>query len=293
MITSKTKLYGVIGDPIEHSLSPILQNLLLERLQEDARYVAFHVSADNLADAIRGMRALGICGLNVTVPYKEKVLTHLDKISPQANLLGSVNTITNVNGTLHGYNTDVPGFTNSVANLRYKFNKGRVILIGAGGAARAVVFALKELNVSDLFLCDLSLEVTEPLVEKCRNEFEMENVQGVAIDDASLFDVIHSCSVLINATPVGMSPNVSKSPLPDNFALHRKMLVYDLIYNPAKTRLLLDAEKSGALIQNGLDMLIFQGVASMEIWTGQKIDVDEQLLHEIRITLNSAMVTHG
>lgn len=292
MITSCTKLFAVIGDPIEHSLSPILQNWLLERHDIDGRYVAFHVSPDKLAEAIKGMRALGICGLNVTVPHKEKVLAHLDELSPEARLLGSVNTIVNDNGMLCGFNTDVPGFIDSVAKVRRHFCKSRVLILGAGGAARAVVFALKKLDISELILCDLSLLDTEPLVRKCRSDFGLKNVSGMAIDDGRLSNIVGSCSVLINATPVGMSPHIGKSPLPKDIFLHSGMFVYNLIYNPMETQLLKEAKKAGAVIKNGLDMLIFQGVASMRIWTGKQIHLDESSLTEIRSILNDAMVDH-
>jgi shikimate dehydrogenase len=292
MISSQTKLYGVIGDPIGHSLSPILQNWLLDRYGIDGRYVAFQVTPDNLANAIHGMQALGIHGLNVTIPHKEKVLAYLTTLSPDAQLLGSANTILNKNGILHGFNTDVPGFINSVENLHQKFFQSRVIVLGAGGAARAVVYALKKLEISELVLCDLSLTETKPLEDKCRAEFGLTNVNSWAIDDPRLIDIVNSCSVLINATPVGMLPNTDRSPLPDNIPLHKEMLAYDLIYNPAQTKLLADAQKSGAIIKNGLDMLIFQGAASMSIWTDKQIDLEQSALNEIRYILNKAMIVH-
>lgn len=289
MISSKTQLFGVIGDPIEHSLSPFLQNWLIDRYHIDGRYTAFHVLPVDLADAIRGMRALGIHGLNVTVPHKEKVLAYLDNPSPEVRLVGSANTILNDNGFLQGFNTDVPGFINSVDQQFNFFKNARVLIIGAGGAARALAFALKSLLVSELILSDLSMKVTEPLLNKCRKEFGMSNVRGLSINDPEFAEIVPSCDVIINATPVGMAPHTDRSPLPAGIQLHQEMMVYDLIYNPAKTRLLSDAEKAGARIKNGVDMLIFQGVESMKIWTNKDIRLNNKALSELRSLLNNAL----
>jgi len=289
MIRSKTRLLGVIGDPIEHSLSPIFQNWLLHKIGFDACYVAFHVMPEKLEKAIQGMRALGVLGLNVTVPHKEKVIPYLDELETDVQVLGSANTILNEKGKLKCFNTDIPGFLKSVQDLDTFFKNEKAVILGAGGAAKAVAYALKKLAVRELIVCDLAIADTEAFIRKCLSEFGMDNVKGFAISDARLSEIIQSSSVLINATPVGMAPHKAQSPLPENIHLHKDMLVYDLIYNPSKTRLLQQAQKSGALIRNGLDMLIFQGIASMEIWAHVKINLNCQEINELRSILNKAM----
>jgi shikimate dehydrogenase len=266
-----TKIYGVIGQPIAHSLSPLMHNAAFAAAGQKAYFTAFAV--DDLASAIAGIRALGIAGVSVTLPHKTEVIKYLDWISPEAREIAAVNTVINRQGQLCGYNTDVAGALNALTK-RVDLAGKRVLILGAGGAARALVYGTVKAG-AEVAIANRTSERGQMLAEEFGAQF-------LSPSEISKF----SPEVLVNTTSLGMFPNVEALPLAESF-LNSSMLVMDIIYNPLKTRLLKAAEKSGAVIVDGLEMFVGQGALQFELWIGEKAPLKvmretvlEQLLHK-------------
>ena len=272
MITGVTRILGVIGDPIGHTSSPAMHNAAIAALGLDYAYVAFHVRPDELGQAIEGMRALQIAGLNVTVPHKQGVMAHLDEVSAEAVAIGAVNTVVNCQGRLVGYNTDAFGILESLKrDGGVERLPAQVALLGAGGAARAILYALLQCEEVERILllnrtCSKAESLAEDLDQSGRVVVEGMNASSVAEVD-----------LLINSTSVGMYPQEEASPLADASVLHADMLVADIVYKPLKTRLMMQAEAVGARAFNGLGMLAWQGARSFELWTGSAPPVDAMM----------------
>ena len=272
MITSRTGLLGVIGYPVEHSSSPAMHNAALARTELDFAYLPFAVPPDRVAEVPVAMRTLGIRGLNVTVPHKVAVMEGLDEISEEARVIGAVNTIANQDGRLTGYNTDAEGV---IASLRADGGldslPGAVALLGAGGAARAILYALLQAEeVEDVLLLNRTVEKAEALAADLDPEARRVRVGTLGGGDA-----ICEAGLLINATSVGMHPGPEASPLPDPSVLHDRLTVLDIVYKPRRTGLLAQAEEAGARTVDGLGMLVHQGARAFEIWTGVAAPVEE------------------
>ena len=272
MITSRTGLLGVIGYPVEHSSSPAMHNAALARTELDFAYLPFAVPPDRVAEVPVAMRTLGIRGLNVTVPHKVAVMEGLDEISEEARVIGAVNTIANQDGRLTGYNTDAEGV---IASLRADGGldslPGAVALLGAGGAARAILYALLQAEeVEEVALLNRTVEKAEALAADLDPESRRVHVGTLGGGDA-----IGAAGLLINATSVGMHPRPDASPLPDPSVLHDRLTVLDIVYKPRRTRLLAQAEEAGARTVDGLGMLVHQGARAFEIWTGVAAPVEE------------------
>lgn len=261
-INGKTRITGLFGYPVEHTLSPAMHNAAFEAMGLDYCYVPFLVHPEYLEDAVKAIRALGLSGVNVTVPHKEKVLLFLDEIHEEASFIGAVNTIVNSDGKLTGYNTDGRGFIQSLLENDISIEAKNILIIGAGGASRAISYYLSQ-KTQTLSLYDIDKEKLEKLVQdlkKIRN-----NVSR--LDDISN---IEKYQIIINATPLGLK---EKDPLPFNVSLLKKeQTVCDLIYK--QTRLLEEASKKGCVTLNGLGMLLWQGVFAFELWTGKKPPVE-------------------
>jgi len=272
-VSGRTKVCAVIGDPVEHSLSPCFQNAAFQHLKLDFIYVAFTVKAENLGDAISGVRSLGIYGLNVTMPHKISVIKYLDELDERADRIKSVNTILNRNGKLIGYTTDGIGVLNALKYNGIDPEGKKVVILGAGGAARSASYALSEV-AGELVILNRTIERARNLASKVRKLIGSHvNVKWDGLTEESLRREIREADILINATPVGMSPDVNGT-LVEKRLLHPDMVVFDMIYHPLKTRLLREAEEVGAKTINGLSMLIHQGAASFKIWTGVEAPVD-------------------
>jgi shikimate dehydrogenase len=261
-INGKTRITGLFGYPVEHTLSPAMHNAAFEAMGLDYCYVPFLVHPEYLEDAVKALRALGLSGVNVTVPHKEKVLLFLDEIHEEASFIGAVNTIVNSDGKLTGYNTDGRGFIQSLLESGISIEAKNILIIGAGGASRAISYYLSQ-KTQTLSLYDIDKGKLEKLVQdlkKIRN-----NVSR--LDDISN---IERFQIIINATPLGLK---EKDPLPFNVSLLKKeQAVCDLIYK--QTRLLEEASKKGCVTLNGLGMLLWQGVFAFELWTGKKPPVE-------------------
>jgi shikimate dehydrogenase len=248
-------LYGVIGNPVGHSLSPVMHNAAFQKAGVAAFFGAFAVAEDQLAAALAGMRALGIKGFSVTIPHKVAVIEQLDEVDEEARRIGAVNTVINRGGRLCGSNTDAPG---ALRALREKIDPAgrRVLVLGAGGAARALVYGLTRAG-AEVFIANRSPEKGRRLAA----EFA---AAAIAISELKDF----SCEILVNTTPVGMFPAVDRMPVPESL-LKPGMVVMDIVYNPLRTRLLAAAAARGAAIVDGLGMFVGQGALQFELWTGR------------------------
>ena len=271
--SGKTKVCGVIGDPIEHTMSPVMHNAAFREQGLDFIYAAFRVKKEELGKAIDGMRALNIRGLNVTIPHKVAVIPLLDKLDPLAEKIGAVNTIVNDDGILTGYNTDATGFLQALLERGIEPPGKNVVVLGAGGASRAISFALAERG-SHLIIIN-RLEEFDWAVELARHisqSFKKE-VEALELDENNLAKVLEKADILVNATSVGMSPNADKSPVSAGL-LKPDLAVFDIVYNPIETKLLKEAKAAGAETVGGIDMLAWQGALAFEKWTGRKAPLD-------------------
>lgn len=272
-VNGKTKIAGIFGYPIEHTLSPEMHNSAFKALGMNNCYVPFSVSPDELAYAVQSIRSLDLLGVNITVPHKENVMPLLDRIDKEAAFIGAVNTITNKEGTLTGYNTDGRGFMSSVSEQGISVEGKDIFIAGTGGACRAVSYYLSE-KASRLFLFDIDRPKAEKLANDLK-EFRDNVYTAEDINEAG------NAGIMINATPLGMKAD-DPSPV-DPGLIKSSMVVCDLVYK--KTRLLQEAEKKGAKTIDGSGMLLWQGVLAFELWTGVRPPVDimrEVLLSKIR-----------
>lgn len=272
-ISGKTKVCGIIGNPIGHTMSPVMHNAAFKKLGIDYSYVPFRVSKEELGEAIAGIRALNIRGINVTIPHKVAVIPLLDKLEPLAEKIGAVNTIVNDDGILTGYNTDASGFLQTLLEKSIEPGGKNIVILGAGGASRAISFILAERGAHLVILNrQLELDWAEELAHHISQSFKKE-VKALELNKENLAMVLEKAEVLINATSVGMSHEIGETPVPAEL-LKPGLVVFDIVYNPVKTRLLREAEAAGAETIGGLDMLVWQGVLAFEKWTGQKAPFD-------------------
>ena len=273
MVSGKTKLCGIIGDPVEHSMSPAMHNAAFRELGLDYLYLPFRVKKEDLSKAIEGMRALNIKGLNVTIPHKVAVLQFLDKLDPLAEKIGAVNTIVNDDGVLIGHNTDAAGFLQALLQSGVEPEGKNVVIMGAGGASRAISFILADRGAKLVILNRLlELDWAEELAGSISKTFSRE-VTALELNKENLAGALEKTDILVNATSLGMSPNTDETPIISDL-LRPNLIVVDIIYNPVKTRLLREAEAAGAKTVSGVDMLIWQGAIAFEKWTGRQAPVE-------------------
>lgn len=282
MITSKTQLVGLFGHPVSHSQSPMMHNAAFAQMGLGFAYVAFDVDPADLEDAVRGIRALGLRGINVTIPHKVAIMPMLDEIDPLAKRIGAVNTVVINDGRLIGYNTDGMGYVRSlVEETGIVLDQQIVTMVGAGGAARAVAFTLAEKGVKEIRIMNRSRERAQILAEHVGTI-----VPTKIVEQADGMDAIADSSLLINTTSIGMLPNVQEMPVPSEW-LHNKLTVSDLIYNPLETRLLGEARAIGATVHSGVGMFVNQGALAFELWTGQEAPTEtmrEIVLQQLKKT---------
>lgn len=269
-ISAKTKVCGVIGDPVEHTMSPVMHNAAFKKLGMDYRYLPFRVSKEELGRTIADMRALNIRGLNVTIPHKVAVIPFLDKLDPLAKEIGAVNTIVNDDGVLTGYNTDATGFLQALLDNGVEPEGKRVVILGAGGASRAISFILAEKGAR-LVILNRRLNRAKELARSVSRS--SKDIAALKLDEANLAKAMEGAEVLVNATSVGMSPGTGETPLPARL-LKPGLVVFDIVYNPVRTRLLREAEAAGARTISGIDMLVWQGAMAFEKWTGRKAPLE-------------------
>lgn len=266
-ITGSTRICGIIGDPVEHSMSPVMHNAAFEALGLNYVYLPFRVHREGLKAAISGMRALNIAGLNVTIPHKMAVIPFLDKLDLLAGRIGAVNTIANENGELAGYNTDASGFLEALRAQGVESEGKRIIILGAGGAAKGISFILAEAGAS-LIILNRTLYRAKELASQIAQDCQ-QKIEAMTLNEANLKRAFDRADILVNTTSVGMTPDVDRTPVPGNL-LGSRLVVSDIVYNPLETRLLREAKAAGARTIDGLDMLVWQGALAFEKWTGQK-----------------------
>lgn len=265
---SHTLMFGVIGDPIRHSKSPVMLNRAFRESGINGAYAAFHVTPDQLQQAIAGLRGLGFRGLNVTIPHKIEVMAFLDEISDGAKAAGAVNTIVNDNGRLIGYNTDGIGYVRSLKEeAEPNLNGKTIVVLGAGGAARGILWALAQESPAAILVANRTESKASELAASFSPDYRIS-----AIPWSNLQEACSTADVVINTTSVGMSPNVADLPLDPSW-LKPGSVASDLIYNPLKTAFLQQAEQLGCRIHGGLGMFIYQGAYAFEYWTGKPAPV--------------------
>lgn len=262
------RVYGIFGDPIEHTLSPLMHNVAFKVLEMNAVYMPFRVTAENLSGAVQAIRSLELGGVNVTIPHKEAVTAYLDHLQGDALLTGSVNTIVNRDGVLYGYSTDGEGMLLSLQKEAGFSPQGkRVLLLGAGGVARAAAFTLIREGVEELSLVNRTLQRAETLAEQIREKTGFV-VRCFTYEDSALPDYLGQLDLVVNGTSVGMYPQTkARPPLPLD-KLSPACLICDLVYRPLETELLKEAKKHGLRTLGGLGMLLYQGVLAFQHWTG-------------------------
>jgi len=272
LISGKTRICGLIGDPVEHTMSPAMHNAAFRETVIDYRYVPFRVKKDELGQAVQGLRALNFRGFNVTIPHKVAVLQFLDKLDPLAEKIGAVNTVVNDNGVLTGYNTDASGFLQALLERGNEPAGKNVVILGAGGASRAISFILADRGANLVILNRFQeLGWAEELASRITQMFTRE-VEALELNRENLARVLGKTDILVNATSVGMNPDTDETPVAVD-QLRPGLLVFDIVYNSMKTRLVREAEAAGADTISGLDMLIWQGAIAFEKWTDQKAPV--------------------
>lgn len=269
-ISGKTKICGVIGNPIQHSLSPTIQNAAFNHLNLDFIFTAFKVKDKELELAIQGMRSLNIYGLNVTMPHKTSVINYLDEKDPLVSSLNSANTIINRKGRLFGFSTDGIGAIKALQENGVDLSSSKVLLLGAGGAGRAIAFSIAE-KVEDLVVLNRDPAKVKNLEFDLK--LNLKNIHYGLLSENSLKQNLRSSDVLINATNIGMTPNSSLSIIKPKL-LTSDLTVMDIVYTPLETKLLADAKKVGAKTIDGVEMLIYQGAASFELWTDKKAPIE-------------------
>ena len=270
-ISGRTRICGIIGDPIEHTVSPAMHNAAFKNKGVDYLYLPFRVNRQELGKAIEGMRALNIRGLNVTIPHKVAAIQFLDELDHLADRIGAVNTIVNDNGVLTGYNTDATGFLQALLEKGIEPKGKKVVILGAGGASRAISFILAERG-SSLVILNRTWDKAKICADRISQILRGE-AMALKLDRENLAAALSQADILINATSVGMSPNINETPVTSNL-LKPGLVVFDIVYNPIKTRLQKEAEAAGATVISGLDMLVWQGALAFEKWTGQQAPVD-------------------
>lgn len=272
MITAKTKLLGLIGYPATYSLSPVMHNAAFKRLGLDYIYVVFSVQDVHLKKAVEGLKAINFIGANVTIPHKETIREYLDEVSKEAELMGAVNTIKNVEGKLWGYNTDGYGFIKSLKERSgISLKNKKIFILGAGGAAKAVALSLAVEEVSDIVITDKLKEKAISLSGYLEEKVSCRSV-AISLEDVDIGEKINNADIIINATPIGMK---KEDPLLINIKhLRENQIIYDLVYSPLETLLLKEAKELKLKTINGLEMLLYQGAKSFEIWTGKNAPIN-------------------
>lgn len=277
LITGHTQLTGLLGSPVSHSISPMMHNEAFEQLGLDYAYLAFDVGTEQLKTAVDGLRTLNVRGFNLTMPNKNLICKLCDQLSPAAQISGAVNTVINDNGTLIGHTTDGIGYMRSVKEAGHDIIGKKMTLLGAGGAATAILVqaALDGVSAISAFN-NRSSSFT-------RMEHVISELKSVSSCDIHLYDYsdseilrreIADSTILVNGTSVGMAPNTDASIITDSSMFHKDLIVSDVIYNPEETKFLRMAKEAGCATFNGLYMLLYQGAEAFKLWTGQEMPVD-------------------
>ena len=276
-ITGHTRLTGLLGSPVAHSMSPLIHNEAFRALGLDYVYLCFDVGEETLPTAVCGLKAAGIRGFNLTMPNKNKIMELVDRLSPAAELIGAANTVVNDNGILTGFNTDGIGFMQSVRDAGHEITGDTMTLLGAGGAATAIAAqaaldGLKEIRIFARPTSRFHRRI-QVLTDKINQTTDCRAFLYDNADQKALQNSLDTSTILVNATSVGMHPDTGESLITDPSYFHKGMIVSDIIYEPRKTRLLSLAEAAGCQTLNGLYMLLYQGAEAFRLFTGHDMPV--------------------
>lgn len=273
-IKGSTSLAGLLGYPIKHSKSPQIHNTAFEALNLDHVYLAFEVEDGHLEEALGAMKVLDAIGFNVTMPHKNKVVELLDEVSEEVKIIGSVNTVKNEKGRLIGYNTDGKGFIKALQEAGADIRNKKIVMAGAGGAARAIAIQLAFDGAGEIVMFNRTLSTAEKIVNSINSNIASRRARAFQMDEAVMKEELKEAALLINCTSLGMKNAIDQSIVTDTETLHSGLFVSDIIYDPPKTKLLSIAEEVGCRTMNGLGMLIWQGAIAFKIWTGKEMPVD-------------------
>lgn len=275
-INSTTQLATLIGHPVSHSFSPYIHNFLAEKYNLNLKYLCFDVEPNQVAEALAGIKALGIIGSNVTIPHKIKVMESLDAIDRNAALIGAVNTIKNENGKLTGYNTDGIGFIKSVLDEGHQLEGKNVMVLGAGGASRAIIIELAAQKVSKISIRNNTLAKAEELASVVRTHFSEVDIEVAPLDVKE--EELYGVDFIINTTPLGMSSHKALCPINENITPPTGLVACDIVYTPHDTKFLQWATRNNLQVVHGIGMLINQALESFSIWTGIEVNAYDEVL---------------
>lgn len=274
-INGKTKVMGLIGHPVEHTLSPVIHNTIAECMGENMVYTAFPATEDTQA-VLKGAFALGIQGMNVTVPYKSAVIPYLADIDNEAKIIGAVNTLVRTEDGFKGYNTDLKGLYRAITSEGIRLEKSRVIVIGAGGAARAAAFMCAFHGAESIVICNRTVEKAENIAREIQEKTQFGNIRAISIAD--WMSIKGEGYLVLQATKVGLYPDTEASPIEDEAFFEKAAVVYELIYTPQETKFMRLAKGKQIPAYNGLKMLLYQGVAAYEMWN--RVQVPEEIVQK-------------
>jgi shikimate dehydrogenase len=268
------KQFAVIGHPIGHSLSPLMHNTAFKLLGLHHQYEALDIEPSALRQTIERFREQGFGGFNITAPHKVTVIPYLDQISPEAEAIGSVNTVVNTNGILLGTNTDTLGIQQSLEHFRSEIENSKCLIMGAGGAARSVAYVITR------YFRNVHITIAARSLERAQNigdeiSSKTNTIQIIDISGNKFNKAVSESRLIINATTLGMFPRVLDSPIPDQQWISNKQIVFDLVYRPLRTRLLKDSIAAGARTIGGLEMFVYQGAAAFRLWTGMEMPLEQ------------------
>jgi shikimate dehydrogenase len=273
---ANTELIGLIGHPIKHSYSPFIQNYAFDLMNLDYIYLPFDVPSENLKNTVNGVLAFGMKGINVTLPHKEKIIKFLDELSEEASIIGAVNTIVNDHGKLIGYNTDAYGIIETLLPFKDKISGSKVSVIGAGGSARAVIYTLlRHFKPEEINIINRTHQKADTLVNDFSLKMRYDSFHTFELFPPDNVETLNSSRLIVNATTIGMFPDVDDTITDIEASFNADQIVFDLIYNPTKTKFLQLAESQGATIVGGLQMLIYQAAKSFGLWTGVEMPASE------------------
>lgn len=272
-INGTTRLLGLLGDPVEHTLSPVIHNNLGKHLQKNIVYVPFHVTSDRLQEAVEGAFALNVLGMNVTVPHKNQVMDYVTDLDPAAKAIGAVNTLVRTENGYKGYNTDMPGLLRAIQSEGIELKNRTVVILGAGGASKAVAYMCLQEQAKAVFMLNRTVEKAQSIAESMNQQFHCETMQALAMEEWT--QLPKESWIVFQCTSIGLSPNTEQAVIEAKEFYENVEVGVDLIYNPAETRFMKLVTAAGGQAYNGLKMLLYQGIIAYELWNQVQI-TDEQ-----------------
>lgn len=289
MISAHTHVLAIIGDPIEHSITPRIQNFAWQKIGADIVNVALRVSPENLPDAVRGARAQGMLGLMVTIPHKERVLALCDELDASAQAMGAANLLHFHDDKIVGYSTDGWAAIESLREEGVEVSDARITILGGGGAARSLAISFAQAGAREIIIANRTVERAQNIAAE--SAIFGASTRAISLEESSLLEALRECDLLVNATSIGMSPDVGQTPLDAELlarvlAAREDFAVYDIVYNPLETRLLREAKERGARAIDGLGMLIYTNVRAAKICANLDVSAAQMRQEALRALAN-------